>query len=60
MVFFGRFSDHTVENKMKSHEKAEPIESEYILINFMGYNNIIRLMTPVLYKVPITVCMLLS
>jgi hypothetical protein len=41
---------------MKSHEKAEPIESEYILINFMGYNNIIRLMTPVLHRVTGTLC----
>ena len=31
--FFGRFSGHTVENQIKSHDKVKPIESEYILIN---------------------------
>ena len=31
--FFGRFSGHTVENTIKSHDKAQPIESEYLLIN---------------------------
>ena len=91
MVFFGRFSDHTVENKIKSHEKAEPIESiityyvwwprfytKYQSLCVCYYHNIfddpgftqstshsvytiiiLCLMTPVFYKVPVTVCILL-